>query len=152
MRPLCVSPCALRCTLDAELKRHIMEINAMLSYIMGAPVRLRAWARPAALLCCSYFRTKLGYGGQTLGQSSLHPIPHEIESCSASRSPFCYNRRRDALRRNAQPVTDLAACQRESSAGLIALLEGLSKFGATLYASPPSMDNPDPYGSDHRCT
>ena len=37
---------------------------------------------------------------------------------------------------------------RESSAGLSALLEGPSKFGATPYVSPRSMD---PYGSDHQC-
>ena len=49
-------------------------------------------------------------------------------------------------------VTALAGCPRESSAGLIALLEGPSVFGATVYVSLLRMDNLDPYGSDHRYT
>ena len=59
--------------------------------------------------------------------------------------------RRDVLRRNAPPVTARVACSRESIAGLNAPLEGLSKFGVTLYMSPRSMDNLDPYGSDRQC-
>ena len=78
--------------------------------------------------------------------------PHKTESCSASRSSFCYNRRRDALQRNVLPVTALAVCQRGSSAGLMPLLVGPSRFGATPYVSPLGMDNLDPYGFDHQCT
>ena len=79
-------------------------------------------------------------------------LPHETESCSASQSPFCCNKRRDGLPRNAQLVTAPAVCPRESNAGLIALLEGQSVFRATFYVSLPHMDNLDPYGSDHQCT
>ena len=75
---------------------------------------------------------------------------HEL--CSASRSPSCCNRRRDALPINAPPVTDLAVCQRGSSARLMPLLAGQSKFGATPYMSPLGMDNLNPYGFDHQCT
>ena len=49
MQPLCVSPCALCCTLDAQLKRHMMEIHAMLPYIMDAPARLGSPIRPPLL-------------------------------------------------------------------------------------------------------
>ena len=87
-----------------------------------------------------------------IGGAEYSQLPHETESCSASLSPSCYNRRRDALPRNARSGTDLAACHRGSSAGLMPLLVGPSRFGATLYVSPPSMNNLDPYGSDHRFT
>ena len=79
-------------------------------------------------------------------------LPHETESCSASRSPFCYNRKRDTLPRNALLMTDLAVCQRGSSAGLMPLLMGPSRLEATPYVSPLGMDNLDPYGFDHLCT
>ena len=89
-----------------------------------------------------------------MGHVLVHgsPPPHETKSCSASQSPFCCNKRRDGLPRNAQVVTAPAGCPRESIAGLIALLEGQSVFGATFYVSLPHMDNLDPYGSDHRYT
>ena len=47
---------------------------------------------------------------------------------------------------DALPVTDLAVCQRGRIAELMPLFVGPSRFGATPYVSPLSMDNLDPYG------